>query len=252
MTALQSYKDAFRNIRLERSDGIVEMRLHTNDGPLKWGFRNGDSVHAQLGEAFYRIGRDLENHVLILTGTGDCFLSAIDDDDAHEGAWNASFWERMAQEGRDILVNYLDLPMPVIAAVNGPATFHAELPTLADIVVASDTTVFADPHLADMGTVPGDGAHVWWPMVLGPNRGRSFLITGEEISAAEALRLGLVAEVVPKGQELARAHAIARKLTNNKAMVLRNTRLALTQEIKRRLLNDLHYGFGLESLAALS
>jgi enoyl-CoA hydratase/carnithine racemase len=249
---LSDYKDRFRNIALDRRDGIIEMRLHTNGGPLKWGFKDGASVHAQLGEAFYRIARDTENTVLILTGSGDSFLTAIDEDDIHEGAWDAHFWDRMAQEGRDLLVNYLDVGIPVISAINGPATFHAELPTMADIVIASEDTVFADPHLVGMSTVPGDGAHVWWPLLLGPNRGRAFLLTGEEISARDALRLGFVAEVVPPGETLARARHVAARLAQHPRMVLRNARFALTQNIKRQLLNDLHFGFALEGLGSLA
>jgi enoyl-CoA hydratase/carnithine racemase len=252
MTELKDYQHRFRHIALERHDGVLEMRLHTDDGPLKWGFRNDRSVHAELGEAFYRIARDGENKVLILTGTGDIFLEGLDEDDLHEGAWDAAFWDRMAQEGRDLLVNYLDVGIPVISAVNGPVTFHPELPTMADVVVASENATFSDPHMVGMSTVPGDGAHIWWPMVLGPNRGRSFLLTGQEITAREALALGFVAEVVPQGQTLVRAREIAAKLAVHPRMVLRNARLALTQDIKRRMLNDLQFGFALEGLGSLA
>jgi enoyl-CoA hydratase/carnithine racemase len=247
---LASYKDRYQHIRLTREGGILEMQLHTRGGPLQWGARDGHSIHAELGDAFYQIARDPENHVLILTGTGDEFLTGMDEQDGHEGAMDALFWDRMAQEGRDLLVNYLDIGAMVVSAVNGPVTFHPELPTLADIVVASDTAVFADPHLM-IGAVPGDGAHVWWTMLLGPNRGRSFLITGERITAEEGKRLGFVTEVVPHGQPLARAREIAAGLAKMRPLTLRNARFAFTQEIKRRLLNDLHYGFALESLAAM-
>jgi enoyl-CoA hydratase/carnithine racemase len=250
MAELDAYRDRYRNIRLRREGGVLEMQLHTRGGPLKWGARDHDSVHAQLGDAFYQIARDPENLVLILTGTGDEFLTGMDEEDAHEGPMDARFWDRMAQEGRDLLVNYLDVGALVISAVNGPVTFHPELPTLADIVIASETAVFADPHL-QIGAVPGDGAHVWWTMLLGPNRGRSFLITGERITAAEGQRLGFVTEVVPHGRPLARAREIAAGLAKSRPLTLRNARFAFTQEIKRRLLNDLHYGFALESLAAL-
>lgn len=247
----EQYKDRFRNIRLERRDGVLEMRLHTRDGPFRWGFKDHDSVHAQLGEAFYRIARDHDNKVLILTGTGDEFLTGIDDQDMHEGPMDAEVWDRMAAEGRDMLNNFLDVGAVVVSAVNGPATFHPELPTLADIVIASETASFADNHLR-LGAVPGDGSHVWWTMLLGPNRGRSFLLTCEEIPAHEALRLGFVTEVLPPAQVLPRAREVAAELARHAPMVLRNTRAILTQEIKRRLLNDLHYGFALESLASLA
>lgn len=249
MAALNQYKDKFGNIKLERHDGVLEMRLHTREGPLKWGARDHASVHAQLGDAFYQIARDPENRILIITGTGSEFLTGMDEQDVYEGEMDVQFWDRMAREGRDILMNYLDISAIVISAVNGPATSHAELPTLADVVIASETATFSDPHVT-MGAVPGDGAHVWWTMLLGPNRGRSFLITGEEIGAHEAKRLGFVAEVVPQGLALGRAREIAAELIRKTPLTLRNTRAVLTQDIKRRMLNDLHYGFALEGLAA--
>jgi enoyl-CoA hydratase/carnithine racemase len=251
MAALVEYQDSFRNIRFQRAGGILEMHLHTRGGPLKWSAKDGASIHAQLGDAFYKIARDPDHHVLILTGTGDSFLESMDEEDVYDGPMGPEFWDRMAQEGKDIITNFLEVGAVVVSAVNGPATHHPELPTLADIVIASETAVFADSHMM-VGAVPGDGAHVWWPMLLGPNRGRSFLLTGERIPAQEALRLGFVTEVVAAGSALDRAREIAAELAKQNPLTLRNARFALTQDIKRRLLNDLHYGFALESLAAIS
>jgi enoyl-CoA hydratase/carnithine racemase len=79
--------------------------------------------------------------------------------------------------------------------VNGPVNIHAELAVLSDIVLASENAAFQDaPHFPN-GLVPADGVHVIWPYLLGRNRGRYFLLTGERLSAQEALRLGVVAEV---------------------------------------------------------
>jgi enoyl-CoA hydratase/carnithine racemase len=208
-------------------------------------------VHAQLGDAFYQIAHDQENRIVILTGTGDTFLAGSDPEDPIEEPMNEVFWDRMAREGKDLLVNFLNIDALVIGAVNGPALSHPELPTLADIVIASDTAVFMDPHMM-MGAVPGDGSHVWWTMLLGPNRGRAFLLTGQKIAAQEALQLGIVAEVVPATRVLPRAWEIANDFIKKPPLALRYAHSVLTQDIKRRLLNDLGYGFGLESLAALT
>jgi len=62
-------------------------------------------------------------------------------------------------------------------------------------VLAADTALFQDaPHFMS-GIVPGDGAHVVWPHLLGPNRGRYFLITGQELNARTAFEYGVVNEV---------------------------------------------------------
>jgi enoyl-CoA hydratase/carnithine racemase len=76
-------------------------------------------------------------------------------------------------------------------------------------------------------------------------------MTGAEISAEEALRLGVVAEVVAHGQVMDRARAIARQLVGHNPQMLRFSRVALTQHIKRRMLDDLGYGLMLEGMGLL-
>ena len=142
------------------------------------------------------------------------------------------------------------LEIPVIAAVNGPATVHAELALLCDIVLAADHTVFQDAPHYPSGLVPGDGVHVIWPMLLGPNRGRYFLLTGQRIDAAQALDLGVVSEVLAPEALLPRAHALAAKLARQPTTTLRYTRDAVVQPIRRALLDNLAYGLALEGLGA--
>jgi enoyl-CoA hydratase/carnithine racemase len=137
----------------------------------------------------------------------------------------------------------LEIECPVIGAVNGPAFIHAEIPTMSDIVIASDRAAFADKAHAPGNVVPGDGVQVWWPMLLGPNRARHFLLTGAEISAEEALRLGQVMD---------RARVIARELAAKNPQMLRFSRAAMTQHIKRRMLDDLGYGLMLEGMGIMS
>jgi len=141
----------------------------------------------------------------------------------------------------------------LLAAVNGICCGAGlDWVTTGDIVIASDRASFADKAHAPNGAVPGDGVHVWWPMVLGPNRARHFLLTGAEISAQEALHLGFVAEVVPHGTVLDRAREVARELKTKNPQMLRFSRNALTQHIKRRMLDDLGYGLLLEGMAMMS
>lgn len=249
MSDFDSYRSRYRTVRLERQDGILELTIHKDGGPALWGAAKG-GIHEELGEAFYQIGRDPENRVVIITGTGDTFLTDFDPDMGDPPS--AVYWDRIYKEGKDLLQNLLEIECPVIGAVNGPAFIHAEIPTLSDIVIASERASFADKAHAPGGVVPGDGVHVWWPMLLGPNRARHFLLTGAEISAQEAVRLGFVAEVVPHGQVLDRAREIARELVQKNAQMLRFSRVAMTQHIKRRMLDDLGYGLMLEGMGIMS
>ena len=147
--------------------------------------------------------------------------------------------------------NLLAIEVPVIAAVNGPARFHPEIPVMSDIVIASDTALFQDaPHFMG-GIVPGDGAHVVWSHLLGPNRGRYFLLMGQEIDARLALDYGVIGEVLPKDKVVDRALEIARKFAANTDLTLRYSRVILTQRYKRLMDEGLPLGLALESLAAI-
>lgn len=248
MSRFEDYQKRYKTVRLERQDGILEVTIHDDGKEAVWAAERGD-IHDELGQAFYEIGRDSENQVMILTGTGDAFLTQ-----ARFGTepMTAAVWDRIYKEGKDLLQNLLEIEVPIIAAVNGPAFIHAEIPTMSDIVIASDRASFADKAHAPGGVVPGDGVHVWWPMLLGPNRARHFLLTGAEISADEAKQLGFVAEVVPHGTTLDRAREIARDLIKKNPQMLRFSRVAMIQHIKRRMLDDLGYGLMLEGMGIMS
>jgi enoyl-CoA hydratase/carnithine racemase len=90
-----------------------------------------------------------------------------------------------------------------------------------------------------------------WPLLLGPNRGRYFLLTGQKLSAHEALKLGVVNEVLPRERLLPRARELAREICKRPALAQRYARVAMTQMLKQEMLDGLGYGIALESLAMM-
>ncbi len=249
MSKFEDYRDKFACIAMKREDGILEMRFHTDGGPFQWGL----GPHAELPEAFNDVGRDRENRVVILTGTGDLYSGprATPGSSAIAGGITATQFDRVHWEGRALLMNLLNIEVPVIAAINGPAWRHGEIPLLSDVVLASDTAAFQDSAHFPNGLVPGDGMHIVMPILMGVNRGRYFLLTGQTLSAAEAKDWGLVNEVLPADQVLPRAWALARELTVRPTLLLRYTRLMFTEHLRKRMGDLLGYGLAMEGLALM-
>ena len=127
MAAFAEYSRAFDRIRFRREHGILEIALHTDGGPFVF----DEKTHHELGDAFQAVGGDSENRVVILTGTGDRFCADFDYAsfskrrmaDPHE------FWIRIRRDGVRMLAAFLDIEVPVISAINGPALSHSELPS---------------------------------------------------------------------------------------------------------------------------
>ncbi len=246
MATFDDYREKYKSVRMTRDDGVLEVVLSTDGGSLVW----GALPHRELPDAFADIASDRENRVVILTGAGDAFCAARDDSlsktrDSPSG-WDVIYWE-----GKRLLECLLAIEVPVIAAVNGPARYHAELAVLSDIVLASSTALFQDkPHFPS-GVVPGDGVQFVWQQLLGLNRGRYFLLTGQEIDAFAAKNLGVVSEVLSPDELLPRARALAREFCTKSDLTLRYTRVALVQHLRRTVLQDLGYGLALEGLALM-
>ncbi|WP_149538253.1 enoyl-CoA hydratase/isomerase family protein [Siccirubricoccus phaeus] len=249
MSRFESYRDKFSCLKMRREDGILEMRLHTEDGPLRWGL----VPHGELPDAFAEVGRDRENRVVILTGTGEEFsgVRATAGTRSLAQGITANAYDRVHWEGRALLMNLLNIECPVIAAINGPAWRHCEIPLLSDIVLASDMAQFQDSAHFMSGMLPGDGMHIVMPLLMGMNRGRYFLLTGQTLSAEEAKALGLVNEVLPQDQVLARAWEHARLLATKPTLLLRYTRLMFTEHLRKRMQDLLGYGLAMEGLALM-
>ena len=240
------YFTKYENFALTRSrSGVLTLRFHTDEGPVTF----TGTTHANFPRLLEDIAFDRDNHVLVITGTGDRFMTDID------VASLGDITKPMASdviymEGRRIPQRLADLEMPIVAAANGPATVHSEYLLIADIVIASETAEFSDfPHLA-FGISPGDGLHIVWEETLGLNRARQLILTQGTFTAVEAKQWGAVAEVVPQDQVLARAQEIAEGLAGKPQLLTRYAAITLRQRISRRMAEGTALGMALEGLTA--
>lgn len=164
-----------------------------------------DQLHALCAEL------EAEPRILILTGAGGVFAS---------GADIAQLRERTADDARRginirAFIRVRELPMPVIAAVDGWALGGgAELAYAADLRVASDTARFGNPETG-LGIIAGAGATWRLREIVGEALALELLLTGRVLDAAEALAAGLVSSLHPADQLLDAAHALADRIAAN-------------------------------------
>ena len=245
MSSFEAYRESFPNARLTRSKaGVLEAALHTDGGTLIF---NGHT-HEQFVDLFHAIGSDPDNRVVILTGSGDAFMESISPDGFD--FFSPRGYDKIYREGRKVLMNILDIEVPLIAAVNGPTRLHSEYILLADIVLATPATVFQDKPHFDFGIASGDGVHLLWQEVIGTVRGRYFIFTRQELDAETAKAWGAVNEIVPADKLLFRAREIAEGLATLPPLTTRYTRIAMTQKLRRIIDEGVTLGLALEGISA--
>lgn len=241
-----SYFTAYSTFTMTRSPaGVLTLRFHKDGGPAAF----SGPMQQEFPRALYEIAEDRGNRVLVLTGTGDRFMTDVDKESLGD-LTKPAVWDQIFTRGTVTMQRLVDLQMPIISAVNGPASIHSEWALLADIVVAADTTVFSDYSHPAFGTVPGDGVHLIWEEVLGLNRSRHLALTAGKFSAQDAQTWGVVAEVLPPAQVLPRAQALGEQLAAKSQMYTRFTSVTIRQRLSRRVAEGLKLGMALEGLAA--
>jgi enoyl-CoA hydratase len=155
-----------------------------------------------------------------LTGAGDkAFIAGADlSDIAHVSALEAEASSRYGQGVLDLIEN---LGKPVIAAVNGFALGGGcETAMACTIRIAAEHAKFGQPEVK-WGIIPGGGGTQRLPRLIGKGRALQLILSGEIISAQEAYRVGLVNELVPAPELMARAEAILKQIFANAPVAVR-------------------------------
>jgi enoyl-CoA hydratase/carnithine racemase len=250
MSRLEDYAERYEGgFIMERENGILLVRQHTGGGEAHY----TPGEHSTWGWAhlFHDIGDDPENEVIIITGTGDNWMRA--GVSPHFGAGDAPEDKKIKPDpsrlrNPDVIYglyeshvrmmeNLININVPTIGAVNGPAATHSEHALACDITLCTEDVFFRDPHVV-LGIPPGDGLGMAFQEVLGTKRAAYYLYTGDAIDAKDALAFGMVNEVLPKERLIPRAMEIAERIMETPRLSRRMTTQIVRRPWKRRFQED--------------
>jgi len=238
-------------VQVEQSaDGVVTLTL--NDLATRNALTGSAMVDELLAE-FARIERDDSVRVLIVTAAGSVFSSGGNVKDMQRQIGPEVGSAALRQEYRHgiqrLPLALYALEVPTIAAVNGPAIgAGCDLACMCDVRIAAQEATFAESFVK-LGIVPGDGGAWFLPRLIGQARAAEMSFTGDAIDAATALQWGLVSRVVPSGELLPAAHALAARMAANSPDAVRLTKRLLRESQHVRLDTLLELSAAYQALA---
>ncbi len=201
---------SYENILLEKKNAIAYVTVNR---PNVLNALNGATIE-ELRTAFHELKHDASIRVVILTGAGEkAFVAGADIGELAKQEPVSG--KEMALRGQNVLNLIENLGKPVIACVNGYALGGGcELALACTMRLASDNAKFGQPEVK-LGILPGYGGTQRLPRLVGKGLAMQMVLSGEMITAQEAHRIGLVNDVTPAAELIARAEAIAAKIIAN-------------------------------------
>ena len=205
------------------------------------------SMHRALGQVWSILRDDPDVRVVILTGAGRAFCAGGDLEMIKGTTGDPEARFVAVQDARRIITEMVSFPLPVIAAVNGPAVgLGCSLAVLCDIVLMNEDAYFADPHVA-VGLVAADGGALVWPSMMSLLWAKEYLFTGDRIPAAKAREMGLANRVVPATDLSTPAQQLATQLAGQPRQGLRDTKRTLNLHLQRAISSVLDFALAAET-----
>ena len=215
---------------------------------------SGEDMFAAFESCFAELNADHGVRAAILTGSGTAFCSGgnvaeMRDRTGMFGGGPEEIAQGYRQGIQRIPRAFQMLEIPIIAAVNGPAMgAGCDLASMCDIRIASSNARFAESFVK-LGIIPGDGGCWLLPRVVGHSKAAELALTGDTISADEALQIGLVSRVVEPDELMSAALELAGRIAVNPPQVLRWTKQLLRQAQSQTLDQALTQAGQLQGLA---
>ena len=245
--ATLAYVPIMKTISLARSGHLVTATI---DHPNSSMNAVDAQLHHDFGELFRMLkmadGELLDGaRVIVLTGSGRAFSAGGD------MAWfpelrSPDRLTRLRREGKQIIWDQLDVEIPIVCGLNGPAVgLGASIALMCDVIVMAETAAIIDPHV-QVGLVAGDGGAAIWPLLLGPLAAKRHLMLGDPLTASEALRLGVAAEICSADDVGAVAMRWAQRIASQAPLAVQGTKIAVNQQVKQALLTSFDVSMALE------
>jgi enoyl-CoA hydratase len=194
-----------------------------------------EELHGAIASLWSQLAELPECRAVVITGAGSAFSAGGDLSLLERMCGDPGLRSRIMAEAADIVRALASFPLPLVAAVNGPAVgLGCSLAALSDLVVMEESAYLADPHVT-LGLVAGDGGALTWPLNMGLQRVKEWLLLGGRIGAAQALEFGLANRVVPDGQAVSEARKLAQRLAKLPPQAVRETRRILNQPLVARV-----------------
>ena len=191
-----------------------------------------ERVHAEMARIWLDIDRDPEVRVAILRGAGKGFSAGGDLAMVERMTQDFEVRARVWREARDLVYNMLNCSKLIISAIHGPAVGAGLAAALmADIPIAARNARLIDGHTR-LGVAAGDHAAIIWPLLCGMAKAKYYLLTCDELSGAEAERIGLVSLACEEAELQAKALEVARKLAAGAQTALRWTKYSLNNWLR--------------------
>lgn len=233
------------------ADGVCTLTMNSPDTLNAIGPHN----HWELEHIWVDLARDETIKTIVFTGAGRAFSAGGDIKKMADRAlteYGLQYALRVPQNTLRLFEHMLLCPQPIIAAVNGDALgLGTTLALFCDMSIVADDARLGDTHIK-VGLVAGDGGAVIWPLLVGPQRAKEYLMRGKVLRGADAATMGLVNYAYPKETVLNEALAVAREIAAQPIWAVRWSKAAVNKQLKAQLNQILELSIAYESMTMLT
>lgn len=240
--------DCYTTLLLQRDGNVLNVSFNRPEASNAF----NPQMEVELRRFLMEVAHDAQTHVVVLTGAGKHFSAGGDLGYIREVMERPELFFPTIVEAKQLVQLLLDCPKPIIAKINGHAIgLGATLALFCDITFAANHAKIADPHVL-VGFAAGDGGSIIWPQLVGYNRAKEYLLTGDAITAPEAERLGLINHAVPAEELDGRVSDLARRIASGPTRAVQWTKATINIGLKQLAAQAMDASIAYEALSNIT